>query len=246
MDVLPKLVWHFDEPYADSSALPTYYVSKMTRQYVTVALNGDGGDEVVRGFVGHAVQSGQLVGVEVIQVGEMPDELFFEQLIDKFFAEAVDVQGGPLGKVDYIALHLRGTSDVLAAGHYLSLGENHPRVAHGALLRHLRRFLPAGTLGSNHPDDLWDDVPGALHDDRVADARIETANLVLIVQRGARHGHPADTDGLEHGHRRKGAGPADLPDHVLEFRGALVCGEFVSQDVARTARTHPEALLQDE
>jgi asparagine synthase (glutamine-hydrolysing) len=50
MDMLPKLVWHFDEPYADSSALPTYYVSKMTRQYVTVALNGDGGDESFIGY----------------------------------------------------------------------------------------------------------------------------------------------------------------------------------------------------
>lgn len=50
IDILPKLVWHFDEPYADSSALPTYYVSKMTRQYVTVALNGDGGDESFIGY----------------------------------------------------------------------------------------------------------------------------------------------------------------------------------------------------
>ena len=50
IDVLPKLVWHFDEPYADSSALPTYYVSKMTREYVTVALNGDGGDESFIGY----------------------------------------------------------------------------------------------------------------------------------------------------------------------------------------------------
>ncbi|MBN1901099.1 asparagine synthase (glutamine-hydrolyzing) [Candidatus Sumerlaeota bacterium] len=50
IEVLPKLVWHFDEPYADSSALPTYYLSKMTRQYVTVALNGDGGDESFIGY----------------------------------------------------------------------------------------------------------------------------------------------------------------------------------------------------
>ncbi len=48
--VLPHLVWHFDEPYADSSALPTYYVAKMARQYVTVALNGDGGDESFCGY----------------------------------------------------------------------------------------------------------------------------------------------------------------------------------------------------
>ena len=50
IEVLPKLVWHYNEPYADSSALPSYYVAKMTRQDVTVALNGDGGDECFGGY----------------------------------------------------------------------------------------------------------------------------------------------------------------------------------------------------
>lgn len=50
IEVLPQLVWHFDEPFADSSALPTYYLSKMTRKHVTVALNGDGGDESFAGY----------------------------------------------------------------------------------------------------------------------------------------------------------------------------------------------------
>jgi asparagine synthase (glutamine-hydrolysing) len=49
-EVLPILVRHYNEPFADSSALPTYYVSKMTRQYVTVALSGDGGDESFAGY----------------------------------------------------------------------------------------------------------------------------------------------------------------------------------------------------
>jgi len=50
IELLPKLVWHYDEPYADSSALPSYYVAKMTRQEVKVALNGDGGDEDFGGY----------------------------------------------------------------------------------------------------------------------------------------------------------------------------------------------------
>jgi asparagine synthase (glutamine-hydrolysing) len=50
LEVLPTLVEHYGEPYGDSSAIPTYYVSKETRQHVTVALNGDGGDESFAGY----------------------------------------------------------------------------------------------------------------------------------------------------------------------------------------------------
>ncbi len=55
MEVLPDLVRQYEEPYADSSALPTYYLSKLTREHVTVALNGDGGDENFAGYPWYGV-----------------------------------------------------------------------------------------------------------------------------------------------------------------------------------------------
>jgi asparagine synthase (glutamine-hydrolysing) len=57
MEVLPTLVEHYGEPFADSSAIPSYYVSKETRKYVTVALNGDGGDECFAGYQRYAAMS---------------------------------------------------------------------------------------------------------------------------------------------------------------------------------------------
>ena len=50
MEMLPQLIWHYDEPFGDSSAIPTMYLSRMTREHVTVALTGDAGDELFCGY----------------------------------------------------------------------------------------------------------------------------------------------------------------------------------------------------
>ncbi len=50
VEILPELVWHYEEPYADPSALPTYYLFRMMKSHVTVVLTGDAGDENFAGY----------------------------------------------------------------------------------------------------------------------------------------------------------------------------------------------------
>ena len=57
VSLLPELVRHYGEPYADSSAIPSFYLAELTRRHVTVALNGDGGDESFAGYLRHPANS---------------------------------------------------------------------------------------------------------------------------------------------------------------------------------------------
>jgi asparagine synthase (glutamine-hydrolysing) len=103
--VLPELVWHFEEPMADSSGIPTYYVAKLTRDHVTVALNGDGGDEGFAGYEryrafhlarrGAALPAGFRKNVVARLAGRLPEPTRFRSPLRRFkrFAEALAEDG---------------------------------------------------------------------------------------------------------------------------------------------------------
>ncbi len=57
IEIVPKLIRHYGEPYADSSAIPSFYLAELTRRHVTVALNGDGGDESFAGYLRYVANS---------------------------------------------------------------------------------------------------------------------------------------------------------------------------------------------
>jgi asparagine synthase (glutamine-hydrolysing) len=79
LELLPRLVWAMDEPFADASMIPTYYVSEIARREVTVALSGDGGDEAFAGYTtyGWSRQYGALDAIPgpVRRLARMPAAL---------------------------------------------------------------------------------------------------------------------------------------------------------------------------
>jgi asparagine synthase (glutamine-hydrolysing) len=70
-DILLRLVWHYDEPLGDASAVPSYAIAELTRQYVTVVLNGDGGDENFAGYdwyrMDRLVRRGEILPIKMRQ-----------------------------------------------------------------------------------------------------------------------------------------------------------------------------------
>jgi len=92
--MLPMLVKQYEEPYADSSALPTYYVSELTRDHVKVALNGDGGDENFAGYPWYSIHKFSLIYEKFLPLHNLfikPLSSFLANNHKNFFTERVNL-----------------------------------------------------------------------------------------------------------------------------------------------------------
>ena len=164
-DLLPQIVWHFDEPFADSSAIPTYYVSEIARRYVTVALSGDGGDEVFGGYGRHR----QVLHGEKFR--------HFRPLLGRQGAALIDAlwPTGIRGK-RYLTNVLRTPGDMVASQHYdyLLTAELRDQLLSGEVRSTLKgqdgrepfhSFYRSCTAQSNLDKALYVDIKTYLADD---------------------------------------------------------------------------------
>lgn len=158
MELLAGLVWHHDQPFADSSAVPTYLVSKLTREQVTVALTGDGGDELFAGYERFYAASlfqrtamlpkplwGGLAGL----LARLPEGTAYDDRVQRArrFATAagMSIPQGYFELARVFSAEL--VSDILATaradaadfGHYLAAGED---AVVGLLNANMRSYLP--------------------------------------------------------------------------------------------------------
>lgn len=118
IEVLPKLIWHYNEPFGDSSAIPTYYLSQMTSAYVKVALSGDGGDELFGGYNNYVTLS------KLRYYDYVPESL--RSLIRKLINEPIENYWGTydyLGTIERIkkAINIRMLSTEERSFYLLSL-----------------------------------------------------------------------------------------------------------------------------
>ncbi len=207
----------------------------------------DGGYQIEGRFLPHPLKPGQLDGIEAEQIGGGLHQSLVHQLLDNLVAKAVHIHGATGSKVLDRLLALRLAEQATgAACNRLSFQPLHCRATHRALGREEDRAGVAWALRLHHGDDLRDHVPCPAHDHGIADHDAKALDLVGVVQSGVGDSHAADKHRFKLGHRRHGAGTANLKLDVLKQGHLLLCRELVGGRPARGAGHKAQLLLQSD
>lgn len=173
LSVIPKLGQMYDEPFADSSQIPTFLVSQMTRQHVTVALSGDGGDELFCGYqryFSNVAQWGKRGSVKrKLQswLLKLPPHA-----LATVARRLVPGQGGlPLDTVVEKLLHQRAMSQASTLGEFYRRSVSYWDLPEQIVLNShepgyaLTRPVPAEVVGNSWQTLMWQDLNWYLPDD---------------------------------------------------------------------------------
>jgi asparagine synthase (glutamine-hydrolysing) len=146
-ELLPALVRHFDEPFGDSSALPVYYLSQMTREHVKVALSGDGCDEALGGYRRYAA-------ARLARYARLLPPSLRGKLLDKFLRmlpEGTEYYGDSLTKkLRLFSEHLQTLSETGFASWYITFNRREKELLYGDELK-----VRLCREGGEDPVDGW-------------------------------------------------------------------------------------------
>lgn len=157
VDLVEQLVWHHDQPFGDSSAVPTFLLNQVAREHVTVALSGDGGDELFAGYERFAA------GVAMNRVLNVPGPIrrFGQRAVGTLPAGALH---GQVGRTQRFAEMMEAGMPQAYLG-WISYVPDAWR----------RRLLPQGHDGAQRAyEQLWQSTAGARVLDRLLAINLET------------------------------------------------------------------------
>ncbi len=226
--------------------LPDAKAAEQPRKAAPLALR-DRGDQVLRTLFPHALQRGDGLRLQLIEVGDG----FHQSRVDKGFhhrsAKSVDVHRLARGKVGDVAQALRGTFRAGAAHGHPVLVPHHRAAALRADLRQMERLRVRRTAGLIHLHDLRNDFPRLLHPDGIADAHVQTVDEVLVVQRRGGNGGAGKTDRLQNRLWRQNAGASHLRHDVTDDAGLffrrILIGHRPARRFCRAAKPLPRTQV---